>query len=328
MTPPACSDNSDAETPQRGGALKGIHRSLRKLRSYLSLSSPSTHSISPPSYQSVLLEKHSKPGVGVLCKTEKEWIIQLKKTPPSYTAQHSAKMVEKWLAMLLSLDAHSTLGWAAQHPEEVVKRVRRFLLHCLARDHDLVHLTPLSRADRKHFMYLGWAYIRFWHHQIWFGWATTTPEVKLQAREVFVRFIDNPARAFGHRLIGFIGHMMDFWRIHRLPQGSTLFGETDNRLRTVQALRSRGWLVELERRLRVNSQLLEAVTSQENEGICAAIRAGIEEERRNFVPAYAFTTYRSYLTRDAITDEWYTIRCDGHCKYPPFLQPEEMADVQ
>jgi hypothetical protein len=211
------------------------------------------------------------------------------------------------------------------------KRARRFLLHCLVRDHDLVHLTALSRADRKHFIYLGWAYIWFWNHQIWFGWATTPLEVKLQAREVFVRFIENPARTFGPGLIAFIRHLMDFWVIHRLPQGSALFGETDNRLRTVQALRSRGWLVELERRLRINSQLLEAVTSQENEGICAAIRAGIEEERRNFVPAYVFTTYRSYLTHDPATDEWYIIQCDrnasGQALWASTLQPQALSAI-
>src|SRR5947207_3596 len=96
-----CSKNIDGETRQDSGVLKGIYRSLRKFRSYVSRSALSTHSISPsthlisppthstssPSYQSVLLEKHFKPGVEVLCQTEKEWITKAKKSPPSYTAQ-------------------------------------------------------------------------------------------------------------------------------------------------------------------------------------------------------------------------------------------------
>jgi hypothetical protein len=234
-------------------------------------------------------------------------------------------MVKKRLAELFSLDANSTFAWAAQHSDEVVKRFGRFLLHCLARDHDLVHLTRLSPADQRHFRYLHGAYMWIWAHQLWFGWATTTPEVKLLAREVFVRFIENPARTLGLRLNDFIVHMMDFGKIQSLPRGSTLFGD---HLKTVQALRSRGWLVQLEKRLRINSHLLEAVASQENEGICAAIRAGIEEERRNFVPAYIHTTYRSFLAHKRAVDEWYIIRCDGYCKYPPLLQPEETAHVQ
>jgi hypothetical protein len=234
-------------------------------------------------------------------------------------------MVEKKLAMLLSLGINSTLGWATQYPEEVVKQFGRFLLYCLARDHDLIHFTHLSQADQKHFLYLHEAYTWSISHQIWFGWAIFTPEIKLLAREVFVRFIENPVRTLGLRVTDFIVHMMDFGKIHRLPRESTFFSD---RLKTVQALRSRGWLVHLERRLRINSQLLEAVTSQENERICAAIRASIKEERRNFVPAYIHTTYSFYLAYKPAVDEWYTIRCDGYCKYPPFLQPEETAGVQ
>jgi hypothetical protein len=176
------------------------------------------------------------------------------------TVEESEKGIEKGLATVLWPDANSTLAWAAQHPTLVVERVRRFLLHCVAQDHDLTHLVPLSQADQEHFKDLVTFYRQSLEHQIVYGWTTTTPQVKLRVSEVFLLFMENPMRCLAFKFTTFIYGFIRY-------QGSAIFDEKgEHKPLTIQALRRKGRLNKLESTLRSNSRILDAIAVRENEG--------------------------------------------------------------
>ena len=139
------------ETPERSKTV------LRKSQDLLNIRNAQRAVTSPPSYDTVLLQKHCERllqptgtplhGVAGYLREFDPLII-----PPNTEA--SEKVVQKHLTALSRQNNASTLEYAREAPPlALVERVRQFLLICVARDCGVDNIMTLSAYDR-HFAYL------------------------------------------------------------------------------------------------------------------------------------------------------------------------------
>jgi hypothetical protein len=321
-------DTNVVETPSRSRILETLQSSLRKLQGQLSMNTLTRYLTPPPSYKTVLLQKHSEGISRTKMLNVAEFLEALDPLLPPMTAEKSEKGVEKHLTALFALGTTSTLEWAKHNPGTIIDRIRHFLLHCVARDSDLDLLVPLSQSDEEHFDRLITAYQWSWLHQIVYGWDKTPRETQLRAFKTFCLFIENPIRQLGLPLSSFLSHIKVFKSIHLLPQGSSLFdGPTGCKIFTLQAIRSRGELKRLEELLRMNDMILDAVVDPLHQRLHAALKRKIEAERRISVPSQISSIQWRYVMIDQPEwNEFQRISCNRHCDFAPLRPCGEMNE--
>jgi hypothetical protein len=243
----------------------------------------------PPSYDAVLLQKHSE---RLLQPTDAplhsvaEYLRELDSLIPPTTAETSEKRVQKYLTALSELGDTCTLAFARKAPEAVIENVRQFLLHCVARDSGVDSLITLPEGQSLHFVYLQTAYEWSWRHQIEHGWEDTPRETQLWAYETFHLFIELPLRHLGVPISAFLWHTRVHTSVYRLPQGSSLFERPPRFLcSTLQAMRSHGELNRLEELLRMNDMILDSVVDglHSHPKIFRACKKEIADERRTSI---------------------------------------------
>src|SRR5436190_19618314 len=164
-SPPGITKNT--ETSHHRSLLESVRRHLQKFQGHLGISTLPKRLMPPPSYRSVLLQKHLEGGSQIRSGTVSEFLVAFNSSLPPMSAEKLENGVEKHLAALFSHD----LEWATQNPGVILDRVHRFLLHCVARDHDLDYLVPLSQADQQCFIRLATAYQWSLMHKSVYGWT-------------------------------------------------------------------------------------------------------------------------------------------------------------
>lgn len=289
MSHPTCKAMNDIKVPD-GKPLERSTAPPRKSQDLLNMHNAEIAVTPPPSYDAVLLQKHSErllqPANAPLPSVA-EYLRELDSLIPPTTAEASEKRVQKCLTTLSELDDTCTLAFARKAPWAVIESVRQFLLYCVARDSGVDSLITLSKGEILHFVYLLTAYEWSWRHQIEHGWEDTPRETQLWAYETFHLFIELPLRHLGVPLSAFLWHTRVQRSIYRLPQGSSLFERPPGFLcSTLQAMRSHGELNRLEELLRMNDMILDSAVDglHSHPKIFRACKKEIANERRASIP--------------------------------------------
>lgn len=325
MSRPLEKDSVVADTTHKRGMLAALQSSLRTIRGHLGKKAVKKRNTSPPSYEAVLQENswESSPS-GRHYRSPSECLKIYKRQLSAKTARDKERSLEEVFDTLFS-GTDSKMWWARRNPTAVVDHIRRYLIHCVARDCDLGHLVPLSQSDRDFINLCNRAYERSWTYQVQYGWDKSPSGLQAQACEVFRLLIDDPSRKLGLPFTFFLKHLAIDICVQELPQGYYLTGgpHESHPLFTTQALRSRGHFRQLEEVLRSNTMVLDAVAKPEFQQICATLNNKVKADRQLYVPSHLWGIPFGHIWQfDPDQIEFHGISYDKKSKWKPLRQRE------